>query len=203
MSNLTRNIWRVVYAATVKLLPQSAYCPPAKALRGFFARRICMSAGRDINIDRGATFSSLVTIGDRSGIGMNSELHGEVRIGDDVMMAPECCFYTRNHRSDRLDVPMGLQGETEPRPITIGDDVWIGRRVMFMPGVTIGDHCIVAAGAVVTKSFPPYTVLGGGARSYHRFAAWPMNGTVGNGGRSQLGVRLARRADMRNGIIRS
>lgn len=157
----SRNLWRVLYAATAKLLPQSTYCPPARALRGFFARCICASAGRDINVERGATFGPLCSIGDRSGIGVRCELYGEVRIGDDVMMAPECCFYTRNHRTDRIDVPMGQQGDTEPEPIRIGNDVWIGRRAMFMPGVEVGDHCIVAAGAVVTKSFPPYTVLGG------------------------------------------
>lgn len=161
MSDLSRKLWRVLYAGTAKLLPQSIYCPPARVLRGFFARRICASAGKGINVERGATFAAPVTIGDRSGIGVNCELHGEVHIGDDVMMAPECCFYTRNHRTDRLDVPMGQQGETDPAPITIGNDVWIGRRAMFMPGVEVGDHCIVAAGAVVTKSFPPYTVLGG------------------------------------------
>ena len=66
---------------------------------------------------------------------------------------------------------MGQQGDADPEPIMIGDDVWIGRRAMFMPGVEVGDHCVVAAGAVVTKSFPPYTVLGGGACPSHRLAA--------------------------------
>lgn len=164
MRDISKDIWRVLYAGTAKLLPQSTYFPPGKVVRGFFARRICSSAGRDINIDRGATFSSLVTIGDRSGIGRSCELYGEVHIGDDVMMAPECCFYTRNHRFDRHDIPMGQQGESDSKPIYIGNDVWIGRRAMFMPGVSLGDHCVVAAGAVVTKSFPPYTVVGGGAR---------------------------------------
>lgn len=164
MSNKTKDLWRVLYAATAKLLPQSTYCPPARALRGFFARRICASAGRGINIERGATFSSLCKIGDRSGIGVRCELHGEVHIGNDVMMAPECCFYTTNHRSCRTDMPMREQGDTEARPIVIGNDVWIGRRVMVMPGVTVGDHSIIAAGSVVTKCIPPYSVAGGGSR---------------------------------------
>ena len=158
-----KTIWRVTYAATAKLLPQSAHFHPARTLRGFFARRICTSVGCDVNVERGATFGELVTIGDRSGIGVNCELHGEVHIGSDVMMAPECVFYTVNHETSRTDVPMRQQGTTDSKPIVVGNDVWLGRRVMVMPGVTIGNHCIVAAGAVVTKSFPDYSVLGGGA----------------------------------------
>lgn len=56
---------------------------------------------------------------------------------------------------------MGAQGMTEKRKVTIGNDVWIGQRVMIMPGVTIGDGCIIAAGAVVTKDIPPYSIAGG------------------------------------------
>lgn len=151
MNARARNIRRVVYAATAKLLPQSSYCPPVWALRGFFARRICAGAGRRINIERGATFGPLCRIGDRSGIGVCCEFYSEMHIGDDVMMTPECCFYTRSHRTCRIDVPMGQQGDADPEPITIGNNVWISHRVMFMPGVEIDDHCIVAAGAVVTK----------------------------------------------------
>lgn len=161
MSVRTRNLWRVAYAATAKLLPQSCYCKPAMYMRAFFARRICASAGKDVNIDKGATFAVDVTIGDESGIGKDCELHGEVHIGDHVMMAPECVFYTRNHETSRLDVPMGKQGETKPEAIYVGNDVWFGRRVMVMPGVHIGDGCIIAAGAVVTKDIPAFSIAGG------------------------------------------
>lgn len=161
MSGLSRNLWRVLYAGTAKLLPQSSYSKASKTLRAFFARRICDSVGKDVNIERGATFGALTTIGHRSGIGVNCELHGEIHIGNDVMMAPECVFYTRNHLSSSVEIPMRQQGDSELKPIYVGDDVWFGRRAMIMPGVTIGDGCIVAAGAVVTKSFPPYTVLAG------------------------------------------
>ena len=161
MGETTRNLWRVAYAATAKWLPQNLWFGPSRTLRAFFARRICARVGRGVNVERGATFSSAVTLGDRSDIGRDCELHGEVHIGDDVMMAPECVFYTRNHEAARLDVPMNRQGETEPRPIVVGDDVWLGRRVMVMPGVTIGDHCIVAAGAVVTRDIPPRSIAGG------------------------------------------
>lgn len=161
VGSIIRNAWRVAYAATAKMLPQSIYCKPAMAMRGFFAKRICESVGNGVNIEKGATFTSDVTIGDRSGIGKDCELHGEVHIGNHVMMAPECVFYTRNHETSRLDIPMGDQGNSQPTPIFIGDDVWLGRRVMVMPGVRIGDHCVIAAGAVVTKDIPPYSIAGG------------------------------------------
>lgn len=161
MSMAIRNLWRVAYAATGKQLPQSCYCKTAMRIRGFFAHRICERAGEGINIERGATFSTSVTIGDCSGIGKDCELHGEVHIGNHVMMGPECVFYTRNHEYLRTDVPMCQQGETESKPIYVGDDVWLGRRVMVMPGVRIGEHSIAAAGSVVTKDVPPFSIVGG------------------------------------------
>ncbi len=161
MTASIRSLWRIAYAATAKLLPQSCYCKPAMRLRSFFAHRICEHAGKDVNIDRGATFSVDVTIGDGSGIGKDCELHGEVHIGSNVMMAPECIFYTRNHETSNLNIPMCRQGEAEPKAIYVGDDVWLGRRVMVMPGVHIGNHSIIAAGAVVTKDVPPFSIVGG------------------------------------------
>ncbi len=156
-----RDLWRVAYAASVKWLPRSCYSKSSKALRGFFARRILTSCGRGVNIERGATFGSGVSLGDHSDIGYMCEVHGEVAIGSHVMMAPRVRIYTVNHRTDDLDTPMDLQGNEEPRPVSIGDDCWIGDGAIILPGVEIGPHSIVAAGAVVTKSFPAYSVLGG------------------------------------------
>ena len=161
MSETTRAIWRCVYAGTVKWLPQNLWIKFLRPVRAYFARHICESVGKGVNVERGASFSSSVTIGDYSGIGVNCELHGEVHIGANVMMAPECVFYTVNHSACRSDVPMRLQGETAPQPITIGNDVWLGRRVMVLPGVHIGDGCIIGAGAVVTQDIPPFAIAGG------------------------------------------
>lgn len=77
------------------------------------------------------------------------------------MMGPDVVIFTMNHRADRTDIHMGAQGMTEKRKVTIGNDVWIGQRVMIMPGVTIGEGSIIASNAVVTKDVPPYSVVGG------------------------------------------
>jgi len=70
-------------------------------------------------------------------------------------------FGFESDRFDRIDIPINQQGSTEEKPIEIGNDVWIGTRVIILPGVKIGDHSIIGAGAVVTKSFPPYSIIGG------------------------------------------
>lgn len=161
MSRLGNRIWRLLYASTVKWMPRSCYSVISKKIRGFFARRILVSCGKDPNIERGATFGSQVRLGDYSGIGYMCEVHGQVSIGSHVMMAPRVRIYTVNHTTTSVDVPMDLQGTEAPRPVTINDDCWIGDGAIILPGVEIGSHSIVAAGAVVTKSFPAYSVLGG------------------------------------------
>ena len=56
---------------------------------------------------------------------------------------------------------MREQGFYPEEPVIIGDDVWIGGRVIILPGVTIGSHSIIAAGAVVTKDVPEWAIVGG------------------------------------------
>ena len=117
--------------------------------------------GKKVNIEKGAIFSAKVSLGDFSGIGMNSRINGDCSIGDYVMMGCDVVVITRNHAFDRTDIPMMHQGFEEERPVVIGNDVWIGDRVIIMPGVHVGDGSIIAAGAVVTHDVPPYTIVGG------------------------------------------
>lgn len=105
-------------------------------------------------------FPDLV-IGENSGIGEYSKIMPGVIIGDNVMMGPKCFFCTRNHEYTRTDIPMIQQGFQEQRPIKIGNDVWIGQNVIILPGVTVGNGCIIGAGAVVTKNVPDYAIVGG------------------------------------------
>lgn len=77
------------------------------------------------------------------------------------MMGPECYIYTRNHAFSRTDIPMREQGMQDFKPVTIGNDVWIGARVTILPGVKIGNGCIIGAGSVVTKDLPNFAIGGG------------------------------------------
>ena len=102
-----------------------------------------------------------IYIGDNSGIGRNSYLSAEekIEIGNNVMIGPQLIIYTANHETKR-DCLM-IQQPMIKKPVRIGNDVWIGARVIILPGVSIGDGAIIGAGAVVTKDVTPYTVVGG------------------------------------------
>lgn len=161
MRSIKEKILLVLYYIFAKNLPESRHFPPGKKLRVFFAKLIMKDVGKNVNIEKGAIFRSQVSIGDYSGIGVRCEIYGPVTIGKYVMMGPEVVVYTQNHATSRVDIPMQFQGYTEVKPVTIGDDVWIGRRVIILPGVKIGDGCVIGAGAVVSKDTPPYSVVVG------------------------------------------
>lgn len=74
-----------------------------------------------------------------------------VTFGDNVFIAPNCGFYTAGHP---LDVQQRNQGLEYAKPIHVGNNVWIGAHVSVLPGVTIGDNCVIGAGSVVTKDIP-------------------------------------------------
>ncbi len=132
-----------------------------KKLRGFCGKLILAKCGNNVNIERGALFSSKVQLGNNSGIGINASLGGECIIGDDVMMGPDCIIYTRNHKFDNITTTIRGQGFQEEKPVYIGNDVWIGGRVIILPGVRIGNHCIIGAGSVVTKDVPNWAIAAG------------------------------------------
>ena len=75
----------------------------------------------------------------------------KVRFGDNVFIAPNCGFYTAGHPFDVEQRNLGLE---YARPITIGNNVWIGAQVCVLPGVIIGDNCVIGAGSVVCKDIP-------------------------------------------------
>ena len=153
-------LW-LLYKLTAAWLPESRHSRYAKWLRGVWAKGIIKSKGKKVNIERNAIFTPGLSIGEYSGVGVRCELNGPITIGKNVMMGPEVIIYTSGHKHDKTDIPMMDQGMEETKPVFIGDDVWIGRRVIIMPGVKIGNGVIIGAGAVVTKDIPDYCVVGG------------------------------------------
>lgn len=75
----------------------------------------------------------------------------EVRIGDNVLLAPNVGIYTAGHPEDVARRSAAME---YAYPVTIGNNVWIGAGVVIVPGVTIGDNSIIGAGSVVTRSIP-------------------------------------------------
>jgi acetyltransferase-like isoleucine patch superfamily enzyme len=127
--------------------------------------------GRNVTIGRFAVLTCTgvlanigvgIRIGDRSAIGAASFVGGQggVSIGDDVIIGPGVRIFSENHNYDALDLPIRAQGETRIG-VTVADDCWIGANALILDGVSIGTGCVIAAGAVVTTSIPPYTVAAG------------------------------------------
>ncbi len=140
-----------------------------KSLRQFFAKRYLNFCGKNVNVQKHTFFSHTCQLGDNSGIGENSHLYGEVIIGKDVMMGTQCLIYTQNHAFESLDVPMNQQGPQPANPVVIGDNVWIGGRVIILPGVHVGNGAIIGAGAVVTKNIPENAIVAGNPAKVIRF----------------------------------
>jgi maltose O-acetyltransferase len=81
-----------------------------------------------------------------------------IRIGEHCMIGPKTCIYAIGHP---LDAESRREKIGIPKPVTIGDNVWIGGGVTILPGVSIGDSTVIAAASVVTKSFPDHVVIAG------------------------------------------
>ncbi len=81
-------------------------------------------------------------------------------IGSETLIGAYCYIISGNHRFDRGDLPIRVQGY-EGEPITIGRNVWLGSHVVLLPGVTIGDNAVVGAGSVVTSSIPGAEIWAG------------------------------------------
>lgn len=83
---------------------------------------------------------------------------GYIRIGSNTLVGPNCSFYTPQHPMNHIE---RRKPQETSYPITIGEDCWLGGNVTILPGVTIGDRCIIAAGSVVTKDIPDDSLAAG------------------------------------------
>lgn len=104
-------------------------------------------------------FHKKIAVGNRTAPGMNANCYVQARngihIGSNFRMGPGVGLISANHKENDYDM------HTENRPITIGDNVWIGMNTVVLPGVTIGDNVMIGANSVVTKEIPPNVVAAG------------------------------------------
>ena len=101
-----------------------------------------------------------VVIGDHTRIGLHNTIIGPVTIGSHVNLAQGITVTALNHNFEASERRIDEQGVSTLQ-VTIGDDIWIGTNAVVLPGVTIGNHCVIAAGAVVTKDVPPHSLVAG------------------------------------------
>ncbi|MGE0754805.1 MAG: DapH/DapD/GlmU-related protein [Alphaproteobacteria bacterium] len=162
----------VLYSAVFRFTPED-YRPYALFfpwLRRCMVAYYVIACGDGLRVKHNADVSPNIRLGKHSELGTRCMIQSGVSIGDHVIMGPDVKIYAKNHRFDRLDIPMSEQGETllETR---VGNDVWIGANVLIMAGVSVGDHAILAAGSVITKDVPPYAIVGGNPASLIRLRA--------------------------------
>lgn len=103
-----------------------------------------------------------IVIGDNVGIGEYAYLGGGggLEIGDECIVGQYFSCHPENHNCDDLTVSIRHQGVTR-KGIRIGSNCWIGSKVTILDGVEVGKGCVIAAGSVVTKSFPENSIIGG------------------------------------------
>lgn len=106
---------------------------------------------------------SAITIGNNVWMSRNVALYGTngIKIGNNVIIAKDVSLISGDHAfgREKLIREQGMQ-KTET-PIIIGNDVWIGEKVILLKGVTVGDGSVIGAGSVVTKDVPEYSVVAG------------------------------------------
>lgn len=113
-----------------------------------FTPPICLDYGYRIKVGKNFFANHNLVIQDGGG----------VSFGDNAFIGPNCCFTTAEHA---IDPEMRKQGIEIAKPISIGNNVWIGAGSTILAGVTVGDNTVIGAGSVVTKDIPPMSVACG------------------------------------------
>ena len=119
-----------------------------------------LTVGDRSYVARGCVLRDRLVIGDDCSLNPYVVLAGRVTLGAGVRIASFAALYGFNHRFDDLGTPIWLQPLDEVG-IVVEDDVWIGTHVVICDGVRVGAHSVLAAGAVVTRDVPPWSVVGG------------------------------------------
>jgi maltose O-acetyltransferase len=136
--------------------------------------------GKEHWIAQGDFFFENVHIGHDVVVGPGARFWAKpskIIIGDKVMFGPDCCIIGGNHDISQLGRFMIDVADEEKDPstnadVTVEQDVWVGARAIILKGVRIGRGAVVAAGAVVIRSVPPYAVVGGCPARVLKFR-WP------------------------------
>jgi acetyltransferase-like isoleucine patch superfamily enzyme len=134
--------------------------------RAFVSRGGRVILGENVIIRAGANLlpnGGAITIGDFSSLNHYVVINGQggVTIGAKVMIAAFTSIFAGMHNFSSTEIPMHDQGMMTKGGIRIEDDVWIGTHAVILDGVTIGTGSIVAAGAVVTRNVPPFSIVAG------------------------------------------
>lgn len=162
----------VIYYAFLRFLPSSRVTSVFSNMRVWYFQnvlKIMKNGGNPSMIGYNVYIANGKRISFGSGCRINENVYIEsARIGNDVLIAPNVSILSRQHEFSNLNIPISLQGYRKEQPITIGDGVWLGRNVIILAGVKIGNGAIVGAGSVVTKDVNDYEIVGGAPAKFIR-----------------------------------
>jgi maltose O-acetyltransferase len=160
--SFSRKLAMLVFNMIFRFLPEyyQPYGKPVHWIKRGLLRIALKKCGNGLNVGFACAVSPHVEIGDYSSFGNRCVIQGGVKIGSYVLMGPDVKIYTRNHNMQDISIPMRSQGDSL-LPVTIGDDVWMACNVVILPGVKIGSHAVIGAGAIVVKDVPEYAVVVG------------------------------------------
>ncbi len=149
-------------ACKVKCHRYNSLCPSDMEERKTLLRELLGKTGKTFLIEQPfyCDYGYNIEIGENFYSNVNCVMldGAKIRFGDNVFVAPNCGFYTAGHP---LDAERRNQGLEYARPINIGHNVWIGAGVHVLPGVTIGDNCVIGAGSVVNRDIPAGSLAAG------------------------------------------
>lgn len=154
----------ILYYAIIQHLPHSRLLSFSNMVRVLYVSKVL----KIMPFDKKSKLEPNVYLSNTKGIriGNNCRINEHVFIQqaiieDEVLIAPYVAILSTSHRHERLDINIVNQGDTDPQPPLIKKGAWLGRNVVILPGIVIGEGAIVAAGAIVTKHVEPYTIVGG------------------------------------------
>jgi acetyltransferase-like isoleucine patch superfamily enzyme len=164
MRSLRRRLRLIVVRAAHPRARFGAGCDIRSGLSLTIWPESTVAVGARCVIDRRMTVEcrGRLVIGDDVIVGHDTTIGIEesVSIGRDCLIAEFVSIRDHDHEFGRPDIPVREQG-ARSAPVAIGRDVWIGSRATITAGIRIGDHAIVAAGAVVTHDVAPWAIVGG------------------------------------------
>lgn len=150
----------LIYTHILSKIPYSL----GNKCRAHYAHRYLKNFGKLSYISTNVRLLSpgRISIGQNVGIArdVNIDGRGGIEIGDFSIIGFESVLLTSTHNSSNKEIPIAKQGMYS-KPVKIGKDCWIGLRVTVLPGIEIGEGCIVGANSVVTKNIPSYCVVAG------------------------------------------
>lgn len=158
-------VFLAIYYLFISKLPHSRYLKLSNLLRVWYCSRFLkvMKFDKNSKLEYGVYLSDAkgIRIGKCCRINENVFIQGEVVMGDYVMIAPNVAIHSSTHIYKSIENPMVLNGLTENKCVFIGDDVWIGRNSVVLPGIKIGKGSIIGANSLVNKDVEEYSIYGG------------------------------------------